>query len=328
MSKNNEKLQKLIRNLKTGLKIVIPTIIVVVVMFLVSDTLSSANDESKAKEQEEVKVVEENAIAVASANILEADKFPEINSFISSYLQALADGNVEVISNMSNNISDTEKIRIVELGKHIDAFPEYNVFTKNGPELDSYVVYVVARAKMVGLEPLIPGVYSFYVCRKEDGSFYLNEGVLTDEEATYIVALESDEAILSLLDKIDVEYEVLLNTNEEVKTYMELLLGEIRDAVGTALVELEEETKPVEVVEEVTVDETVIATTVTAILKDTLNVRSSDSTSSDILGKIQRGTTVDVIEMRVNGWSKIMFEDKEAFIKTDFLEVVEEEKTE
>ncbi len=55
---------------------------------------------------------------------------------------------------------------------------------------------------------------------------------------------------------------------------------------------------------------------------DTVNVRSSDSEEADKIGKAQAGTEIQRVEERVNGWSKVIFEDREAYIKSDYLEIV------
>jgi uncharacterized protein YgiM (DUF1202 family) len=53
-----------------------------------------------------------------------------------------------------------------------------------------------------------------------------------------------------------------------------------------------------------------------------VNVRSSDSETADKIGKAAAGTELKRTEIRVNGWSKVEFEGKEAYIKSDYLEVV------
>jgi len=56
---------------------------------------------------------------------------------------------------------------------------------------------------------------------------------------------------------------------------------------------------------------------------DVVNIRSSDSETADKLGKAEVGQQFTLLENRGNGWSKIDFEGREAFIKTEFLTVVE-----
>ena len=57
-------------------------------------------------------------------------------------------------------------------------------------------------------------------------------------------------------------------------------------------------------------------------VKETVNVRSSDSEEADKIGKADAGTELTRIEDRVNGWSKVIFDGKEAYIKSDYLEVI------
>ena len=59
-----------------------------------------------------------------------------------------------------------------------------------------------------------------------------------------------------------------------------------------------------------------------------VNVRSSDSETADKLGKAESGEEFTLLEERGNGWSKITFEGKDAFIKSEYLETVSEEVVE
>ena len=58
---------------------------------------------------------------------------------------------------------------------------------------------------------------------------------------------------------------------------------------------------------------------------DVVNVRSSDSETADKLGKAQKGDQFTVLEQKINGWSKIEFEGKEGYIKSEYLEIIGEE---
>ncbi|MCD8327036.1 MAG: SH3 domain-containing protein [Lachnospiraceae bacterium] len=281
--------------------------------------------ETEVAENAEEELVTEAAVAAVSVeNPLEADKYPEINELIEKYLNALADGDVDTMVEICSNVTDTEKIRIQELGEYIETFPEYNVFTKLGPVENSYVVYAAARAQFPGLETLIPGIYCLYVCMDEDGSYYINEDTLTDEETAYIDALNSDESVINLLNSIDEEYQEMVENDSEIATYLEVMVNQIRDAVGTALASVSdgEDSEDGSSEDSESSDETIVAKSCKATTTETINVRSSDSTAADKLGTIQKGTTLDVIEIRVNGWAKIEYQGQEAYVKTDYLTII------
>ncbi len=55
----------------------------------------------------------------------------------------------------------------------------------------------------------------------------------------------------------------------------------------------------------------------------TVNVRSSDSEQADKLGKVAGGEKVQVQEVRLNGWSKIVFEGGDGYIKSEYLHMEE-----
>ncbi len=55
----------------------------------------------------------------------------------------------------------------------------------------------------------------------------------------------------------------------------------------------------------------------------TVNLRSSDSEQADKIGKVPGGTQVQVLEQKVNGWSKVIYEEQEGFIKSEFLQNIE-----
>ena len=66
------------------------------------------------------------------------------------------------------------------------------------------------------------------------------------------------------------------------------------------------------------------ANAVTVKATDVVNIRSSASTESDSLGKAQIGDTYKRYEEMENGWSKIDYNGTEAYIKSDYLEVVDD----
>lgn len=60
-----------------------------------------------------------------------------------------------------------------------------------------------------------------------------------------------------------------------------------------------------------------------ATANTTVNVRTSDSEQADKMGKVTGGTRVEVQEVRVNGWTKIVYEGQDGYIKSEFLQMEE-----
>lgn len=310
--------------IKKLIKILIPICVILIVAISVAAALITREESVLANE--ETAMVEtdatETVIAISADNPLEGDKYPEVNELVATYLNALAEGDVETYSSITNNMTDITGIRVSELGKYIESFPAYNVFTKLGPVENSYITFIAVRAQLVNLEELMPGIYNLYICTDENGKLYINEATITEEEQEYFSAVNADESVVGLQENFNKEYEELLENNETVRKYIELMNNEIRGAVGEALAEIAAENSTETEPETVSADPTILYTACQAVTTDTINVRSSDSETADKLGKVTKGTTLDIIEVRVNGWSKFMYEGKEAYIKTDYLEIL------
>ena len=55
----------------------------------------------------------------------------------------------------------------------------------------------------------------------------------------------------------------------------------------------------------------------------TVNVRDSDSELAEKLGKVRGGEKVQVQQVQQNGWTKIIYEGGDGFIKSEYLQIVE-----
>ena len=137
-----------------------------------------------------------------------------------------------------------------------------------------------------------------------------------------------------MFNKIDVEYKEAVASDEELNTLMTELSSKIKTAVGEELAQIEvsesatqEQTETTSETEANT-EEVAAEQPQTQIVNeqvkttDTVNVRSSDSEEADKIGRVEEGTVLTRVESRINGWSKVIYENKEAFIKSDYLEVI------
>ncbi|MBR5247710.1 MAG: SH3 domain-containing protein, partial [Lachnospiraceae bacterium] len=239
------------------------------------------------------------------------------------------------IRNISNYVEDTEVIRIQELSKYIESYPLIQIYVKPGPVDGSYVAYVYTHVTFYGHEDRLPGLTAFYVCTDENGGLYLNEGENPDDILEYIKTISLQDDVVDLNNKVNAEYNELILNNNKLFDYLSELEKEVSKATGEALAAqyaqkeaenskeqdsgLEVETQ--ESSSEDATEAPVAQGTVYATATTTVNVRSSDSEQADKLGKVSGGTRVQVTEQRANGWSKIIFEGKDGYIKSEYLQV-------
>ncbi|MDY3110305.1 MAG: SH3 domain-containing protein [Lachnospiraceae bacterium] len=324
-----EKLEEFKGFLSRNLRIVLPAVLLVCVLITVVVAITAGRKEEAGTEVAAVEVeqIPEESIATTITTpevVLEENAIPEVNSFFEKYYDAMASGDLDALSTMNNYIDDTERIRIQENSKYIDQYENLDVYTKTGPVEGAYLAYVYSEIKFRDYETLVPGMQAYYLCTDDQGNLYVNDG---EEDATvtsYIREVSLQDDVVDLNNKVAVAYNDMLAEDEELSAFLVDLTSTIGAAVGEALAK-EEGSEAVE--EEPLEEEAAPALTKVTKVKttDVVNVRSSDSETADKLGKAQTGQEFELVEQRGNGWSKIIFEGKEAYIKSDYLEASAEE---
>lgn len=326
------------------LKIVMPLVLlfcVAITIIIAVNANKKAAEEAEAQLTENAKVAETAAIEEMTVEIpelvLEQNAYPAVNELMSKYYEANTNGDADALITINPYIGETEKIRIQEMSKYIEAFQDIDVYTKAGPIENSYLAYVYSKVKFTEYEQPIPGMKTYYICSDENGSYYINEGEDNTVITNYIRDISLQDDVVELNNKVAVEYNELLENNDELNAFLDDLSKRIDESVGEVLAqaeagtevqaeEIEEESSEAEVTEEIPaadVETENIVKTVRAT--DVVNVRSSDSETADKLGKAQIGDEFTLLEEKGNGWSKVSFEGKDAYIKSQYLEVVSEE---
>lgn len=329
-------------------KIVLPVILVICVGLTI---VIAINANKRKIEQEESAVSQEDGAGADAALEeiplvpLEKDAVPGINEFFEGYYKAVADGDTETMSNLVYYLDATEKLRAAETSKYTES-SSIEVYTKAGPSEGTYIAFVYAEIKFFDYDKPLPGLNTFYVCTKEDGSYYINEDCeLSDSERRYIREVQLQDDVIDLNNKATAAYNDMVVADSTLADFLVDLTDEIEKNVGETLARAEgtAQTEGGEgdaQAEEETPDETDSASSETVVTEvkttDVVNIRTSDSETADKLGKAAVGDTFKLLEERGNGWSKVEYNGGEAFIKSDYLEpsktevrdVASEEETE
>lgn len=330
----------LVKNSKMVFPIVLVLAVAVTVLFALK-AKDNKRQEELAKEsmpQESVRVVEATAEPAVEIPVTE-NTIPEIQQLIDTYYGAYAIGDIETIKTITNYLDETEGLRIQAMSEYVEDYPVKTIYTRPGPVQDSFLAYVHFKMKLTNFEDMVSGMETFYICKKADGSYYLNEGEVSEEELKFIEKVAAQEDVVELYNRVNVECSDTLKANEELFYYIQEVVKEVQKSTGEALAEQKQNDSETEgepeggVVQEGTVDtsnnETVEPTTpvqdaepIYAKTITTVNVRVSDSEQSDKVDKVSGGTKVEVLEQKVNGWSKVKFGKTEGYIKSEFLQLL------
>lgn len=317
-------------------KIVMPVVLAVCVLITVV-TAVSANKRKIEQEETAVATEEVNAsdtmIAVPQVP-LEQDAVPGLNEFIQTYYNAKVEGDTDTLSSIVEFMDATELIREVEMSKYIESYPTVEVYTKKGPREGTYLTYAYTEVKFYDYEKPVPGLKVLYVCTDENGDFYINEdGEENDNELYYMRELNLQDDVIDLNNRVAAAYNDMVAEDVELATFLLELNEEIDKNVGEALARTEGSGQTGEEAEESPEENaeageepeapTMVVTKVKAT--DVVNIRTSDSETADKIGKAAIGDEFTLLEEKGNGWSKVEYDGREAFIKSDYLEPSETE---
>ena len=257
---------------------------------------------------------------------LQCDADPEMKRVVEEYHKALAEDDAETIKKYLLYVSEDELVTISVKSEYVEAYNNIKCYSQQGHDENSYFVYVYYQLKMKDFDMLVPGLSGFYYCPNEAGEYHIYRKADMSEAvcASFYEAYMQQE-VQDLYKTVKLEYDTLLDQNEELKTFMDGFEALVTDEVvkriairetSEALVASSETTEPESSEQDTAGTETgseqVKATT-------TVNVRSSDSETADKLGKVTTGTVLTRLEQKLNGWSKVVYEGKEGYIKSEYL---------
>ncbi len=322
-------------------KLVFPVILIAAVATTVTLALRAGNEDAL---DPSLPLPEELSLAASPTPEPEADPKDttmemntngELYTLIATYYNAFATGDVETIKSISTYMEETEEIRIPEMSKYVESYPYIEIYTKPGPRENSYLAYVYFHMTLTSFEEEVPGMDTFYVCTNEDGSLYLNtDEVVPDTELEYIREMNLQDDVVELNNQTNVECKEIFLENADLFYYVQELVTDVKKTTGETLaaqnggtaepaVQEEEGGTPENNGEGEQPVETAVPQPTSGTTTTTVNVRASDSEQAEKIGKVSGGTEVPIVAQQLNGWTHILYEGKDGYIKSEFLSVAE-----
>ena len=321
-------------------KVVLPAVVVVAVAVTVSVSLSMNNRHREEQQNAESAAAASSEIATEPTTedvSLVANEEGAVYTLVATYYNAMATGDETTLRSVCDEISDKDMYRYLELAQYIDYYPTLEIYTKTGPEEGSVIAYVYYKIAFVGHEEEVPGYQALYFFTNDQGEMYIKRGENSEEVNDYIKTVSTQDDVVEFNNKITVEYNELMVDHPEVLQYISELDSQVSIAVGEKLANqvagdqntdtsaeggdqaADGQDTSAEGTEQPAEEQGPQYVTTTT----TVNVRSSDSEQADKLGKVAGGTKLQVLEQRANGWTKVDYEGKEGYIKTEFLQLAE-----
>lgn len=264
-----------------------------------------------------------------------ANEDSDIYKLVATYYNAIGTGETDTLQAVRQGISENDLLYYGELANYIDHYSDIEIYCKQGPSKGTTIAYVYYKMGLKEHDEC-PGYEALYVCTAEDGSLYIkDDSTFTEEEKEYIRIANGQVDVVEFDNRVNAECGELLEQNPALVEYVKLVRNQCNMRVGEILSSRrvqENETQDPEgeepadgsqeqqpPAESVPVDSGPKYASATT----TVNVRNSDSEKADKLGKVSRGTRVQVLEVRLNGWTKVVYEGKDGYIKSEYLQMEE-----
>ena len=311
-------------------KFLMPAILVVAVALTVVIAVS-ANHRATQIAESTATVAESTVFEVPDVT-MEENTSPEVAALVERYYTASANGDADTLAEIYKGLDETEILKAVAASEYIDKIENITIYTKPGPVEGSYVAYVYNEVKLYDYEEHVPGLEILYICSDESGNLFINGDVVDAGELDYLKQINVQADVIDLNNKVASAYNEMVSGDEALAELLTRMRSGLQVSVGEALATSEASTPDDSAAEasseeEETTPDKVTVTTRIIKATDVINIRSSDSETADILDKTTKGQEFKELEALANGWSKVEYKGKEAYVKTEFFEVVSEETT-
>lgn len=302
--------------------IVIGVLFVILVIVIIAFVKKGKSESTEMEQETDSLYLPETTVSVPTDDF-EIDTYPSVNTLLESYLNAYAAGDADTIASLSNTLSDEERVKIQVQAKYVEGYSDYKVYTKPGPQPNSYFAFVTYNIKFTGLDNAIPALSSLYVCTNETGALYVNKSEPTEDEKAYFqnVAIQPDAD--KLCQEVEVAYNEALEKDDAAAAFMPTLKSQINQEVKETLAAQQQADAAAQAAAEAEAQAAAeLANAVTVRVTELVNIRSSASTEAESLGKATAGMEFTRYEIMDNGWSRIDYNGSDAYIKSDYLEEV------
>ena len=209
------------------------------------------------------------------------------------------------------------------------------------------MVFARYEVKFRGSDTTLPGIDPFYVCRNEEGGYYLHDLSQDEAAAAYTNEVAAQEDVTELYAQVNEEYAARLAQDEVLAAYLESYQNDMVVAVGEALEEQTSEaasTQEAENGESASQNESgqeaengengseggaasssggqdspSVPDSGDFTVSDTLNIRSGASETSDRIGTCYPGETLEILMKQADGWTRVRYQGQTGYVRSDVL---------
>ncbi len=255
---------------------------------------------------------------------LQEDAAAEVTALINEYYTALNNKDAAAAAALCDTLPEDEAAQITS---STTQYSEIKVYTKEGPETDSYVVYAYYQYLDENQTTALPGLSQMFVKKDDSGSYKIIYSDLDQETSDYISALAETEDVKALIAQVQEEFNTASAASQTAAA--ETPTPEVTETpvpTETPTPEVTETPVPTEaptpeVTEAPAPTEAPQTPTVrAAAIKSDCNVRSGPGYEYGKIAELRTGNMVEVIGEMDGGWWHIRTPQFEGYVGKWFID--------
>ncbi len=218
----------------------------------------------------------------------------DVTALIESYYKALGEKDIDTLTTLVDDLTPTDESKIAN-ATYIEGYEVGNVYTKNGLDTDTYVVYACYNYICSGIDTPVPALSWLYVYTDSDGNLIIDADADSDSEiSAYAEELEADADVQQLYADVSAQNEQAQEDDPQLAEFLQGL-GEEADSTVSGQ---EGEGR-------------------TLTVTEGCNVR--DSADGEIIGGLEAGTQVE--QTGQDGeWIQIDYNGQVGYVHSSLLE--------
>lgn len=152
----------------------------------------------------------------------ERNAYPEVNSFVENYLNALTSADINMLSTMVVDPNQFDAATLERRREQTLSYSNADCYTKPGLTEGSYIVYAVVNTQIAGVQVQPLSMHRFYLIPNEYGGFVQDNTTGTNTElADYITQIDQDPDVAELYTRVEQNNRESAKNDEALRAFYE-----------------------------------------------------------------------------------------------------------
>lgn len=154
------------------------------------------------------------------------NEYPEVNSFVENYMQALIGCDMNLLSTMVMDASQFNMDMLQKRKQYIIGYSNIDCYTKPGLTEGSYVVYAVMNTQIQGVNAQPLSLHQFYLVPNEYGGFMQDNTSSTNPDIeAYLDKVSQEPDVKELMNRVNTNNEEAAQADETLKAFYDMMNG-------------------------------------------------------------------------------------------------------